>query len=167
MSPPLPLRRFVHELRTGGDPTVPFTDRRGSSDSDLAGSQNSDSFEHFKSLKGPHSSSAAGSLHSLSSGRSKASQRSWEEDDVFDQVLQAISRELENSINILKTKSVSKFAKLLTKTGRSHSDMQRALKSELERFQGQVEGYYGISGQKVHTGALNISEEYKECRGKC
>lgn len=165
--PPLSPPRSVHEVRSGGDSTVPLTYQRGSSDADLAGSRDINSLEHLKSFEGSRSSSAAGSVHSLSSSTSKASQRSWEEDDVFDQVLQAISRDLNNSINVLKTKSVSRFAKILTKTGRSQGDMQRALKRELKQFQKQVEGYYGISGQNFHKEAVSMSEEYKECRGKC
>lgn len=164
--PPLPPPKFVPLAGTASQPAVPFTYPVRTSDGDLAGSQDSEPFEDLKSFQGPRSSSAAGSSYSLSSRTSKASQKSWEEDDVFDQVLQAISREIETATNVLKTKSVSRFAKILTKTGRSQGDLQRGVRRELKRFQKQVEGHYGISGQKFDAEADSISDEYKECRGK-
>lgn len=85
---------------------------------------------------------------------------------MFDQVLQAISEELDHSIKILKAKSVSKLAMRFTKTGRLQRDIQQALKRELERFQKRVQRHYGISGHKIQAGDEFISEEYKECRGK-
>lgn len=161
--PPLPAPPFVHVARTAGEPLIYHSD---SSNVNFAGFQASDPLEQFVSLQGQRSSSAAGSVHSLSSSTSKASQRSWEEDDVFDQVLKEISRDLEKSVNILRTQSISRFAMILTKTGRSQAQMQRALKRELQRFQKQAGQYYGISGRSVHTGAISISGEYKECRDK-
>lgn len=168
-TPPLPQPRFVQissPMPRMGEPAVPLTYQSRSFDTKSAGFQEWNSFDQFQSNRGQRSSSAASSLHSESSSTSKASQRSWEEDDVFDQVLQSISRELGNSTSTLKTKSVSRFAKRWTKTGRSQGDMQRALRKELNEFQKQVEAHYGISGQKLHTEAVFISGEYKECRGK-
>lgn len=179
LPPPLPPPRFVPvDNRTAGEPpqasstylhraTGPYL-RRSSSDAGSHSSQASNASRASRRFGNQRrSSSAAGSVCSqASSNVSKASQRSWEEDDVFDQALQIISQELGDSIKALEATSVSRLTMILTKTGRNQRDMQRAFKRELERFQKIVTKHYGISGWKVQAGVDDISEAYRECRSK-
>ncbi|KAL1859646.1 hypothetical protein Daus18300_009511 [Diaporthe australafricana] len=89
------------------------------------------------------STSAAASLSSSSSCASKSSQRSWDEDDEFDQVLHAIRKDLDEHIKLLK---VSRFTTLFTRNGGSRRGIRNDARRELKRLRLNVERKLGEFG---------------------
>lgn len=87
-------------------------------------------------------------------------------DDIFNEVLRAISQEVSTTISFLRKNSAPRIATRITKTGRTHRDIQRGLERELERFQSKVPAYYGVFSGRSQTESGDTSEEYKTCRGE-
>lgn len=102
------------------------------------------------------SSSVAGSNSSLDSTVSKASQRSWDNDDEFDQVLQEIARDLTEHIAIIK--KASHLTSVLTSKGRSRRAAERQMIQELSGFSGiakrglQSFGYTSTTAEAEQSG---------------
>lgn len=115
--------------------------------------------------RGQRTGSGASSIRSQASNASKASQRSWEADDIFDQVLQAISEEVDRIITFLG-KNSARITKMFTKTGRTQRDIQQDLKTELKHFRSMLPVYHGVFSGRSQTESGDASEEYKTCRGE-
>lgn len=116
-------------------------------------------------VRGPYhqrSSSGAGSTSSVDSGRSKASQRSWEEEDQFDQVLNEIAKTIEETINGKLFKGNFGFRDLFTKGGHSRREIQRSMKKELADFSVKIRNRANFGQAPEFT----RSSEYRNRRGQ-